>query len=324
MTPAECLTADQRRRRCRTPAAKAGRVTGSGVSDVTAFGGGCGVGRSRPSTGSGRVGSPLVITPLSNEQMIGRWQEISRLAQGLRERVDTDGEFETPPGCAMAGDDSHLGDYQITTAFRMCLMAAADHLHALTSLVVELQRLHLAAPASLARGAIENGATAFWLIHPKSRDERIEHTLRWYAKDTWDQQRAVGDLGIGGTPAVEVIERLERLASDRQLDVRAATKAYTSTEVVEYAEKHVRSIHGDPLDHLLLRWRSCSGFAHGRAWAFLAALNSETVRETGPGTRQLRLTNSMDRALWAAEGGLRVIEAALRVHRDRTTSREGQ
>ena len=35
---------------------------------------------------------------------------------------------------------------------------------------------------------------------------------------------------------------------------------------------------------------------------------------------QLRLTNSMDRALWAAEGGLRVIDAALRVHLDRTTA----
>jgi hypothetical protein len=219
----------------------------------------------------------------------------------------------------MAGDDSHLGGFQITTAFRMCLMAAADHLHALTSLVVEQQRLHLAAPASLARGAIENGATAFWLIHPKSRDERIEHTLRWYAQSARDQETAVGNLGIGGTPKDVVIERLERLASDRHLDVKAATNGYTSTEVVKYAEKHVRSVDGDPLTHLVLRWRVCSGFAHGRPWAYLGGLNSETVRETGPGTRQLRLTNSMDRALWAAEGGLRVIEAALRVHRDRTT-----
>jgi hypothetical protein len=259
-----------------------------------------------------------VTTPLSDEQIIEKWQVISGLAQRLRERVDTDGEFETPPGCAMAGDDSHLGGYQITTAFRICLMAAVDHLHALTSLVVELQRLHLAAPASLARGVIENGATAFWLIHPKSRDERIEHTLRWYAQNARDQETAVGNLGIGGAPKDVVIERLRDLASARHLDVSAATKAYTSTGVVAYAEKHVRSIDGDPLIHLLLRWRSCSGFAHGRAWVFLSVLDSETVRETGPGISQLRLTNSMDRALWAADGGLRVIDAALRVHRDRT------
>jgi hypothetical protein len=36
---------------------------------------------------------------------------------------------------------------------------------------------------SLARVAIENGAKAFWLIHPKSRDERIMHTLQWWAKN---------------------------------------------------------------------------------------------------------------------------------------------
>jgi hypothetical protein len=133
-----------------------------------------------------------------------------------------------------------------------------------------------------------------------------------------DEQTAVGDLDIGGTPAMEVIERLERLASARQLNVRAATKGYTSTEVVEYAEKYAKTMDGGSLIHLALQWRFCSGFAHGRPWVFLGGLNSETVRETGLGMTQLRLTNSMDRAMWAADGGLRVIEAALRVHRDRT------
>jgi hypothetical protein len=79
--------------------------------------------------------------------------------------------------CAMAGDDACLGSYQMTSAFRTCLNAAADHLHTVTSLVVEHRQLNLAATGSLARGAIENGATAFWLLHPKSRDERIMHTL---------------------------------------------------------------------------------------------------------------------------------------------------
>jgi hypothetical protein len=60
-----------------------------------------------------------------------------------------------------------LGVYHITSAFRTCLNAAADHLHAVTRLVVEHRQLNLAATGSLARGA-----TAFWVIHPKSRDER--------------------------------------------------------------------------------------------------------------------------------------------------------
>ena len=37
----------------------------------------------------------------------------------------------------MAGDDACLGGRHITSAFRTCLNAAADHLHAVTSLVVE-------------------------------------------------------------------------------------------------------------------------------------------------------------------------------------------
>ena len=65
-----------------------------------------------------------------------------------------------------------LGGDHITSACRTCLNAA-DHLRAVTSLAVEHRQLNLAAAGSLARGAIENGATAFWLIHPRSRDEGL-------------------------------------------------------------------------------------------------------------------------------------------------------
>jgi len=65
-----------------------------------------------------------------------------------------------------------LGGDHITSACRTCLNAA-DHLRAVTSLAVEHRQLNLAAAGSLARGAIENGATAFWLIHLRSRDEGL-------------------------------------------------------------------------------------------------------------------------------------------------------
>jgi hypothetical protein len=89
-----------------------------------------------------------MVTPLSEAQILQKWEEFSALAERLSERVGTDGEFETPPGCAMAGDDACLGGYQITSAFRTCLNAAADHLYAVTSLVVEHRQLNLAATGS--------------------------------------------------------------------------------------------------------------------------------------------------------------------------------
>jgi hypothetical protein len=55
--------------------------------------------------------------PLSDEQITRKWQEFSGLAERLNERLSTDGEFETPPGCALAGDDSQLGGYWITPRF---------------------------------------------------------------------------------------------------------------------------------------------------------------------------------------------------------------
>jgi hypothetical protein len=218
----------------------------------------------------------------------------------------------------MASDDASLGGYHITSALLTCLNAAADHLHAVTSLVVVHRQLNLAATGSLARGAIENGATAFWLIHPRSRDERIVHTLQWWAKNAHDQQGAVGDLGIGGAPAEQVFVRLRYLASARRLDIKADTRGYASTEVVEYAERYGTTMDGAPPDHLLLRWQLCSGFAHGRTWANLVGLDAKVVRELSPGISQMQFTNTMERALYTEAGSVRVIPAALRVHQDRT------
>ena len=61
--------------------------------------------------------------------------------------------------------------------------AAIDHLHCLRMAMRGPEpnsvAVHIQAPFSLARGALENASTAMWLMVPPGRQERIRRRLRY-------------------------------------------------------------------------------------------------------------------------------------------------
>jgi hypothetical protein len=61
-------------------------------------------------------------------------------------------------------------------------------------------------------------------------------------------------------------------------------KGYSSTEAVKWAETH--STRADPL----LSWRFCSGFAHGRPWAYLGVSEQEVIPTADPHVLNMKLT----------------------------------
>lgn len=252
------------------------------------------------------IACPSVLTYREpTKRGVGEWLKMHEAAKNLAERAGTDGEFETPPRTTMAGDDACLGAYHLTTAFRMCIGAAIDHLYVLTSLIVDLGRLNPSAPYSVARGILENAAASFWLIHPRSRDERIERTLQWWAQNARDQHKAT--VG-GGTTNDEIVARVKELATARGLDPDRATSWPSSTDMVKYADIEARTLERIPV---LLPWQICSGFAHGRGWAQMGMLQTETVREVRPAVQQMRLTNSVDRMLSVAQPRFHLLATTL-------------
>ena len=97
--------------------------------------------------------------------------------------------------------------------------------------------------------------------------------------------------------------------------------------MVKYADAKARTHAGETI-RVLLPWQVCSGFAHGRGWAHMGMLQTETVREIRPGVQAMRLTNSLDRTLSGlfarlppprrdAEGAPGANEAAPRVRPNR-------
>lgn len=100
----------------------------------------------------------------------------------MMERVNDPMDFAVSPGSPLAGDDRASDPYQVSHAVQMCIVAGVDHLHAMKSLLLDLNMLHSAAPFTMVRGALEVLSSAFWILHPAKRTVRVERVLRWHAK----------------------------------------------------------------------------------------------------------------------------------------------
>jgi hypothetical protein len=200
-------------------------------------------------------------TAFVEEDARKKWRELAPLLDRMMQRVGIPGEFPIAAGSSLSGDDAASDPYQVSHVIRMCVTAGTDHLHAIKVLIVDSQVVHVAAPASLARGALETLATAYWVLQPSQRNERISRALRWHAKNMKDAETAVGNLALPGHKALEdKLVKLDAVAVRRSLDAKAVRGGYTSTETIKCAEQYAANL---PLG-VVLPWRVCSGFAHGR------------------------------------------------------------
>ena len=214
------------------------------------------------------------VSPAEVEE---KWREISPLIDRLMVRAGAENEFQVRQRSALAGDDRGSAPYQVSYAFRQCLNAAIDHLHAAKLLVVDLRVVHLAAPASLARSALENAATAYWILEPRRRDERIMRALRWQSRNIRDQHTAATQLSP--TPLQAQLGKVAAVAAARGLSPEIATSGYKqSTVMAEVAQ--ATGLHVDFV------WQLCSGFTHGRPWGLSRRPAPAEDADCGPGRGQ--------------------------------------
>lgn len=238
-----------------------------------------------------------------------KWQEIAPLIDRLAERIGLPDDFPVERGSALAGDDRAAHPFRTSSAARQCLNAAIDHLHAAKTLAHDSGVLHLAAPATLARGVIENAATGLWIVMPTRRDERVLRTLRWFATNYHDLAKVAQPdrdarraRGLG---------RIGEVAAQRGLDPGQAKARCVTTTVLETIGRDLHGI-GDPL----FAWRLCSGFAHGRPWAYLGGLSSQRLGSSVDGVTAMRQTSTSLLATYPILTGMHLLEEFIRL-RDR-------
>lgn len=247
-----------------------------------------------------------------------KWQEIGGLIDALARRSDTRGEWSPYPGSSLAGDDQASNPYQVSHAVTQCLTAGIDHAHAVKSLVVDHQVLHTAAPASLARGFLENMATAFWLLHPSQRQERVARAMKWHVRNIHDQAEALGDVSTMPAPHRTPGDRIAQAVAIGEAagvtDGEYVRRGYRPGHAVEYADREA-GLRGTGV---MFSWRLCSGFVHGRPWAYLGALEQQRLDTADPGILDVRMTNDLARSLYPVLTGMHLTEVVLKLHRQRS------
>lgn len=192
---------------------------------------------------------------------LARWQERQR------ERLDPQ------PGSDLAGDDALTSPVQLSHLARGSLGQAADHLDAIRTLLFEAQRLHTWAPYTLARGALENAATAVWLLAPEDRETRVHRRLRLRVQDLRDEEEFFEDAGL--TPVRDVAadrELVRQLARDAGVKTdNLFARGPTFTRILDEAQGPAG------LSTARALWRLSSGIAHGRQWATLSSALAKDV-----------------------------------------------
>jgi hypothetical protein len=182
----------------------------------------------------------------------------------------------------------------VSHAVQMCIVAGVDHLHAMKSLLVDLNVLHSAAPFTLVRGALEIFSSAFWILHPAKRNTRVERVLRWHAKNFHDQHPALESLKISDVAKRDAkYARISQIGSGRGISAKDIKAGYQSTDAVRYANTNA------PTSKPLLSWQMCSGYAHGRPWVYLGMADEDMFQETDdPGVLMARVTSDPGKLLY--------------------------
>ncbi|NLU61375.1 hypothetical protein HCA61_03755 [Rhodococcus sp. HNM0563] len=262
------------------------------------------------------MGENNVGKGLNEAEISAKWAEIAPLIERAMERVGSRDEFPVSKGSSLCGDDRASDPYRVSHAVRHCVTAGVDHLHAAKVLVNDDRILHIAAPFSLARGALETLSAAYWIVHPTSRDSRIERTLRWHAQNFKDKDRALAPLSQPDyTPLEGKLSKLDAVADRRPGIVTTVRSGFTSTEVVKYADQN-----GVKAKSALLCWRLCSGYAHGRPWAYLGASERDIYATTESSVVNIKMTASSGTALLVVLVGLHLLEDVLRTYSQRASA----
>lgn len=177
---------------------------------------------------------------------------------------------------SLAKDDEPLGSWGAAKYIQSSFSAGLIHVEAFTKLVVVAHQIDPYSPWTLLRGALENFATAAWLLAGTDREVRRHRVLSLWDEDFRNRAQHEKDTnhvtGPRGRTGAERQDEVKRLAQN--LGLPKLTKPQATNMVYEAAA----GAGLEPTQTQAL-WRVASGFAHGRFWPNLRA---SEVRETMP------------------------------------------
>jgi hypothetical protein len=209
----------------------------------------------------------------------------------------------------LAGDAAKSPQHRVDHAAWSAIAHAIDHLHAVKALVIDARKLHPYAPYSLLRAAIENAATAVWLLEPSDRSTRLERCLRLAyneAAESGNARELIPKAFEGKRTAEERKAEIKTLAKSLGLNVGYVCGGFYYSTVVKQAGEAAQL--GREAE---LMWRICSGFAHGRQWASLGVLERAVRESSEDAVSLLQLTTTLEQLALCAQVPLALTNDAL-------------
>lgn len=245
--------------------------------------------------------------PWDEATLHAKWVEMAAAIERLAERIADPTDFAVLPGSSLAGDDRASHPFEVSQAVRHLINASVDQLHAVKVLQHDVGAEHLAVGSTLARAALENTATALWILGPHSRNERLTRTYRWHVRNYNDEKSTVGHL-VGDAPN-DHIDQVVRVAAERELDEHLVRSGYATSTPVKGAV---------PFTNIRVEflWRLASAFAHGRPWAYQGFLRRGDAGTDADGHPVRTLRPRREFAIWLPLEAVHLLGEVMRL-RDR-------
>lgn len=247
---------------------------------------------------------------LTDEMALANWRILGRDVDAVMNRTQDPNDFVVEPGSQLADDDAASYPYWVSSCAQACINAGVDHLHAAKTLIADLGIVHASSDYSLIRGALENFAAAFWVLHPAQRTDRIERALRWAVKNGKYEALALTEANLPNNTQVDV-DQVVDLAAAAGCSTRDLRGGYSSTEALKYAEEHSEATHP------FLMWQVCSGFAHGLLWANMDVNRAEVRSSSATGVTRVRFTSDLGLLLGTAQPARQLMKAVVGLHTER-------
>lgn len=261
-----------------------------------------------------RLSEPFEIADPEEVEQLENLQIQFKILEIIRERMPGSAVGFPQPKSSLAGDDKATDPYHLSHVVGMSLGVALDQLKALENLIITARSVHPYGTFSLIRSAIENAATALWLLSPASRQERVTRRLQLLQQDAYNQNKAHQAM-----PKVPVTLSLEdRLKKIRDVADRQGIGKLARFKVTDVV-REVGNIRGFSIEGA---WQITSGITHGQQWAILNLLSRDSD-EDAEGVFDALVSAGLTQVVWGVECARLPIQEAQRLLLERGTSHIG-
>jgi len=200
-------------------------------------------------------------------------------------------------GSSLLEDDRATGRYAMSHAVVSSLCTAVDDFRAVGALLVNARMIHTSAPFTLLRAALENAATAVYLLGPTDRQARIERRLKLQWADYLDAEKAREVMGKADAARHKARkQKLQDTARSAGLPMKTVTELLARPSgyaaIIEEAGKTAFGPHGAIAT---VMWMADSGIAHGRTWANIAIFERQEHESARDGFVDVCLSSSQER-----------------------------